>query len=153
MISFFLTQKLNCWLGSITTKTTRNKMQSKKNGSTNIQQKHPEIPKINVSAGYCILLQPTNCLLSIFHFSDFYSTSVLSLARLILSDIWLSALSVLHVINCLRFPFVSHWKHLILFTITRQAENGQTNVKDGKISFCSTKSVENLFMRICNILE
>ena len=78
-------------------------------------KKHPEIPKINVSAGYCILLQPTNCLLSIFHFSDFYSTSVLSLARLILSDIWLSALSVLHVINCLRFPFVSHWKHLILF--------------------------------------
>ena len=68
-------------------------------------KKHPEIPKINVAVGYCILLQPTNRPLSIFHFSDFYSTSVLSLARLILSDIWLSALSVLHVINCLRFPF------------------------------------------------
>ena len=115
-ISFFLAQKVELLIGfDNNSKKTRNKMQSKKNGSTNIQQKHPEIPKINVSAGYCILLQPTNCLLSIFHFSDFYSTSVLSLARLILSDIWLSALSVLHVINCLRFPFVSHWKHLILF--------------------------------------
>ena len=78
-------------------------------------KKHPEIPKINVAVGCCILLQPTNRPLSIFHFSDFYSTSVLSLAHLISSDIWLSALSVLHVINCLRFPFVSHWEHLILF--------------------------------------
>ena len=107
---------MNCWLGSITTQKKRGtKCRAKRMDQQISNKKHPEIPKINVSAGYCILLQPTNCLPSIFHFSDFYSTSVLSLARLILSDIWLSALSVLHVINCLRFPFVSHWKHLILF--------------------------------------
>ena len=134
--SFWL-KKLNCWLGSITTQKKRGtKCRAKRMDQQISNKKHPEIPKINVSAGYCILLQPTNCLLSIFHFSDFYSTSVLSLARLILSDIWLSALSVLHVINCLRFPFVSHWKHLILFlTITRQAENVQTNAKDEKMIF------------------
>ena len=137
MISFFLTQKVELLIGfDNNSKKTRNKMQSKKNGSTNIQQKTSGNTKNKCLCG--ILHSFTTNKLSSKHFSLQRFLFHLRIIACSSHFVWHMTVCIICA-SCDKLSKISFCVALKAFdtflTISRQAENVQTNAKDEKMIF------------------